>query len=117
MNTIDTLTAAHQQRVLTTITKAYQAEFESRRPKNDDFFENVATAIVAAGIARSGESLTDESDIVCLHMEARDEWFHGAHMNRPAGYTFRDYLAETLVGKGFVLAVPTIDASTAANAG
>ena len=96
--------ADYDTRVLKTIVTAYQTEFESRRPKlAGAFAANVARAVLAAGISRSGDPLTDQIDIMHLHVNAHDRWFAGAHQGQPLGFHFRDFLAAELVANNFFL--------------
>jgi hypothetical protein len=96
--------AAYDERVLATIVTAYQAEFESPRSKmGGAFAANVARAILAAGVSRSGDPLTDQIDIMHLHVSAHDLWFAGAHIGQPSGFLFRDFLAAELVASNFFL--------------
>lgn len=90
--------------VLKTIVTAYQSEFETRgSTMSGHFAANVSRAIVKAGISRSGDPLTDQIDIMHLHVDAHDLWFAGAHKGQAPGFLFRDFLAAELVANRFFL--------------
>lgn len=97
-------TDERQQLVHQTIVSAYQAQFEApNKNQRGDFAANVAKAIIYAGIARLGEALADQIDIMHLHVEAHREWMGMVHPDAPLGYTFRNYLADRLIERGFYL--------------
>ncbi|MCI4659765.1 hypothetical protein [Cryobacterium zhongshanensis] len=96
--------ADYDARVLATIVTAYQTEFETRgSTMSGHFAANVARAVLAAGISRSGDPLTDQIDIMHLHVSAHDLWFAGAYKCQEPGFHFRDFLAAELVANRFFL--------------
>jgi len=104
MTTIDTITDERQKLVLKTISSAYEAESDNERSNLDgNFAVRVATAVVKAGITRSGDAQTDQIDVVYLIVDAHKDWFAGAYQAESDNYAIGDFFAGALVHNDFYL--------------